>query len=224
MTQLVENREVTATVESVGAVENGQVQIKIKSQEVGAVRYPIPLFLPESCGAQAGYDYPAVLSRGKLKRDKDGSYDNHYFWNAVEWNGEPVSQQRQQPQQPSAPQAPTQAPGGPSEPRSEAGGTVPSPPPVRPPGDIDRREAEKRESIHAQVALRAAVELAIAFPLADTTLSSVVEAVGYVVRDFRRLLAEPDAFLGIIEAVEPEAAEPEAADTEDEVVNEDPFA
>jgi hypothetical protein len=54
--------------------------------------------------------------------------------------------------------------------------------------------------------------LAIAFPLADTTLSSVVEAVGGVVRDFRRLLAEP------------EAVEPEAADTEDEVVNEDPFA
>jgi hypothetical protein len=215
MTQPIENREVTATVESVGAVENGQVQIKIKSQEVGAVRYPIPLFLPESCGAQAGYDYPAVLSRGKLKRDKDGSYDNHYFWNAVSWNGEPVSQQRPQPQQPSVQQAPTQAPGGPSEPRSEAGGTAPSPPPVCPPGDIDRREAEKRESIHAQVALRAAVELAIAFPPSDPsgqTMSGLVEAVGGVVRDFRRLLAEP------------EAVEPEAADTEDEVVEEDPFA
>lgn len=203
MTQPIENREVTATVESVGAVENGQVQIKIKSQEVGAVRYPIPLFLPESCGAQAGYDYPAVLSRGKLKRDKDGSYDNHYFWNAVEWNGEPVSQQRQQPQQPSAPQAPTQAPQQPVQPRNAQQGRKP---PV-----LDPRQ----ESIEAQVALKAAVELVIAFPPSDPSgqsMSGLVEAVGGVVRDFRRLLAEP------------EAVEPEAADTEDEVVNEDPFA
>jgi len=183
MTQPIENREVTATVESVGAVEAGQVQIKIRSQEVGAVKYPIPLFLPESCGAQAGYDYPAVLSRGKLKRDKDGSYDNHYFWNAVEWNGEPVSQQRQQPQQPSAPQAPTQAPQQPVQPRNAQQGRKP---PV-----LDPRQ----ESIEAQVALKAAVELVIAYPPEkgpDTTDPVTLSQAEDTVVDVTRRFPEPE--------------------------------
>ena len=198
-----EQRRVTVTVESLGRAsgDGSRILVKAYCPELGAIKFPMPLWPPMLARPEAGKDVVVLLSKGDLMKDsagspKTGEYDNHYFWDVVEW---PAGTE-QAPQQ-----APAQAPGGAQEPRNGSGhtggpgsgdylrrvqqGHLPAV------NDIDRREVEKRESIHAQKALKAAVEMVIAFPIesqkTQVNLEGAVELVVSTFDLFRDLLAAP---------------------------------
>ena len=190
-----EQRQVQATVESVAAARGDQVQIKAKIPEIGANQYGITLFIPEAAPHQAGETYTAVIQMGDLKDGKDGTRGTDYIWDAIEWAGRAIERgQRQAPAQ----QAPATAPSSPVQPRQPVGvqqGRVQyvQPMPLPPlPSSLDPRQ----DSIEAQVALKAAVDLVIANPPKDSEdnyagLAETVVVVETIVHKFRRLLASP---------------------------------
>lgn len=196
MTQQPEQRQVQATVESVAAARGDQVQIKAKIPEIGANQYGITLFIPEAAPHQAGATYNAVIQKGDLKQGKTGEWDTDFFWNAVSWEGRTIERgQRQAPAQ----QAPAAAPQSPVQAQSVSQGRVTYEQPATgtvpiyveqpaPTGD------PRQNSIEAQVALKAAVDLVIAYPPQAAEGLSTLSAVGTVqnITDiFRRLLASP---------------------------------
>lgn len=102
-----------------------------------------PRFWIDSDGPQpVPGDYQCIIERGAKKKDEySGDVEFHWRWKMIAFNNsEPVRQ---------VPQSST----------PDVSGTMP-----RGESDADRRERVKQDSIHRQVALKAAVELTIAYP------------------------------------------------------------
>ena len=55
---------------------------------LGIKDYSTPFIIPGDAAAEimAGDVVMCKLRRGKLKAEKDGRYDTHFFWDCVEWN------------------------------------------------------------------------------------------------------------------------------------------
>ena len=133
-----ETRIVTASIEGIkGTAQNddGTTRYQVSANIPEISKYPMPLFVTAPSAPVPGTTLKVALRKGRLKQGKDGQYDNHYWWDVVDWD---VSDE--------------ESPGRP----------VPTPSPQNPvapvTNDIDRRNAERQASIEAQAALKSAVE------------------------------------------------------------------
>lgn len=77
---------VEVTGKGVTDAERGTTRVEVKVAELGLKDYSTPLFVDatDAQSMEPGQNYLASLIRGPVKRDKDGTYASHYFWN---WGG-----------------------------------------------------------------------------------------------------------------------------------------
>jgi hypothetical protein len=101
--------------------------------------------------------YPCIIERqGKNKPEYSGDVEWHYRWKMISFNATSAV--------PQAPQRTESTPPDLSGTMPQGRGGIPHAPNFAlPESDADRREREKRDSIHRQVALKAAVEFTIAY-------------------------------------------------------------
>jgi hypothetical protein len=114
-----------------------------------------PRFWIDADGPQPelGY-YRCVIERGKKKKDAySGDIEFHYRWKMVSFNNTPHE-----------PQPVTEQPAQPSGTVPQGIGGVADVITILPESDAARRDRTTRRSIERQVALKAAVELVIAYP------------------------------------------------------------
>jgi hypothetical protein len=152
---------VSLTIEAIkGTSQNndGSTQYQVSAIAPSISQYPMPLFIKTESAPVLGKDYYAVLTPGKLKRGKDGSSAHDYYYDVVEWDV-PQSPQRTESSPPKVSGTMPQGTGWAVAP------STPNPQPRTLPteSDADRRERTTRDSIHRQVALKAAVDFTIAY-------------------------------------------------------------
>lgn len=154
-------RNVCLTIEAIkGTSQNndGSTQYQVSAIAPSISQYPMPLFIKTESAPVLGKDYYAVLTPGKLKKGKDGSSAHDYYYDVVEWDV-PQSPQRTESSPPKVSGTMPQGTGWAVAP------STPNPQPRTLPteSDADRRERTTRDSIHRQVALKAAVDFTIAY-------------------------------------------------------------
>lgn len=83
-----ETRIVSLTVEGIKGTSpnaDGTTQYHVSANIPEISKYPMPLFVTTATAPAPGTTLKAALRKGKLKQDKDGQYDNHFYWNVEEW-------------------------------------------------------------------------------------------------------------------------------------------